>query len=245
MGDARNTAVPGRVTELSLNSQGGREVWIEWGANGAAAVPPAPGQYLLAWALGDRSAPLASALFLGGLPERNRPGRRDFRMTGPIPDSWGPGTTLLLRGPLGHGFSLPRQARRVALAAAGESASRLLSLVPLVLEQDAALTLFNDGPLPSLPAQVEIYPLADLHESLFWADYLALDLPRERLSTLKDLLGTGPEGRLPCPAQALVWEAAPCGGMADCGVCALPARGHSWRLGCKDGPVFDLQDLAW
>jgi hypothetical protein len=32
--------------------------------------------------------------------------------------------------------------------------------------------------------------------------------------------------------------------MADCGVCGVKGR-RGWRLACKDGPVFDLNDLEW
>jgi NAD(P)H-flavin reductase len=38
--------------------------------------------------------------------------------------------------------------------------------------------------------------------------------------------------------------AMPCSGLADCGVCAVPAR-RGYKLACKDGPVFDLDELDW
>jgi hypothetical protein len=34
----------------------------------------------------------------------------------------------------------------------------------------------------------------------------------------------------------------PCGGLAECGVCALPAH-RGWKLLCKDGPVLELGEL--
>jgi NAD(P)H-flavin reductase len=34
----------------------------------------------------------------------------------------------------------------------------------------------------------------------------------------------------------------PCGGVADCGACAVETR-LGWKLACEDGPVFDLIDL--
>ena len=34
----------------------------------------------------------------------------------------------------------------------------------------------------------------------------------------------------------------PCGGAAECGICAVPF-GRGWKLACKDGPVFELNPL--
>jgi NAD(P)H-flavin reductase len=48
--------------------------------------------------------------------------------------------------------------------------------------------------------------------------------------------------KIPCPAQALFYSPMPCGGAADCGVCALRTR-HGVKLVCKDGPVFNLEEL--
>jgi dihydroorotate dehydrogenase electron transfer subunit len=50
---------------------------------------------------------------------------------------------------------------------------------------------------------------------------------------------------LPCPAQVLVTSPMPCGGIAECGVCALPLRKKGYVLTCKDGPVFNLNQLRW
>lgn len=235
----------GRVTELSLNAQGRREAWITWTVNGESPVLPAPGQYLMAWSPDDRSAPLATVCYPAGLPDANHPERQEMRVTAEIPDTWSPGTPLLLRGPLGRGFSPPREARRVALAAVADSPSRLLPLVPWALDRRAALTLFSDSPLPPLPAAVEIIPLSGLAEALSWADYLAVDLERGQLERVRSILGLAPGEGLPCPAQALVSSPVPCGGMSGCGACAVPGRGHHWRLACEDGPVFDLAELAW
>jgi Leu/Phe-tRNA-protein transferase len=46
----------------------------------------------------------------------------------------------------------------------------------------------------------------------------------------------------PCPGQALIHTAMPCAGIAECGACAVRTR-KSWRLACKDGPVFDISEL--
>jgi NAD(P)H-flavin reductase len=47
---------------------------------------------------------------------------------------------------------------------------------------------------------------------------------------------------LACRAEALVLTAMPCGGMAECGVCAVKTAA-GWQSACKDGPVFDFASL--
>jgi hypothetical protein len=168
-----------------------------------------------------------------------------------IPVAWEPGTSLELRGPLGHGFELPAAARRLALGAIDGSLDRLMPLIRLGLEREMAVTLYIDhGPIilgdfaSYLSSAVEIHPLASLPEALSWADLLALDLERQDIHRLRLLLGGDGEGRLPCPAQALIRTPLTCGGIADCGVCAVPGR-RRWKPVCTDGPVFALNELDW
>ena len=168
----------------------------------------------------------------------------DFWAVPLSPTTWGPGTNLDLVGPLGHGFSLPRNILRLGLAALGETVSRLMPLVHLAGKSHVGMTLFTDLSLPKLPAVVEVYPLASLHGSLDWPDFMVLDVPLERLAVLRDVLGLPLTTGLPCPAQVLITSPFPCAGMAHCGVCAVPAR-RGWKLACEDGPVFDLGILKW
>ncbi|MEW5872687.1 MAG: hypothetical protein AB1894_25730 [Chloroflexota bacterium] len=201
-------------------------------------VIPAPGRYVLAWALADENAPLATPLFAAEASEAG------FLAAPPLPAHWQPGARLLLKGPLGHGFSLPIGVRRLALAALGETEARLLPLLHQALEGEAAVALFSDLPLHRLPAAVEVHPLDELPEAFHWADFLALDLPLPALPALRQRLGLANElDHLPCPAQALILAPMPCGGMGACGACSLPGRGRHWKLACQDGPVFELDEL--
>jgi len=195
---------------------------------------PVPGAYLLA---SEELSVLPIPLFL----EANAEG--GFIAAPPVPHIWEPGMCLDLRGPLGHGFSIPQGVHHLGLAAYGETTSRLYPLIEQALRQSAAVALFSEAPVTGLPSAVEISPLSSLPEALTWADFLALDLPLERLAELGDSLGLTEQRRLSCPGQALLWTPMPCGGMADCGVCAVQA-GRNWKLACKDGPVFNLEDLV-
>jgi dihydroorotate dehydrogenase electron transfer subunit len=151
---------------------------------------------------------------------------------------------LDLVGPLGHGFELPREVHRLGLVALGVTVARLMPLIGQIGQPNAGATLFSDLPLPRMPALLEAYPLASLVEALDWPDFLVVDLPNEKLTELRNLLGLSEGIRLTCPAQALVTTSMPCTGLAQCGACAVPTR-RGWKLACEDGPVFDLHQLKW
>ena len=215
------------------------ELYLEHGQTGARLrcvqnLIPAPGQYLLTHDPAS-DAPLPAPIFNAGTV----PG--GFLAAPPIPSAWMPGTTLNIRGPLGNGFSMPASARRVALAALGETPARLNSLLDAALTQ-AAVVLLTDSDITDLPTDVEVQPLLALTEVVAWADYLAVDVERESLPKLWTLLGGWEQARALKEAQALIVTPVPCGCMADCGVCTVNVR-HGWKMTCKDGPVFDLRDL--
>jgi hypothetical protein len=203
-----------------------------------AGTVPSAGQYLLASDPSDPNSILGTPIFLVEMSERG------FWAAPSSPTTWGPGTNLDLAGPLGHGFNLPRNIQRLGLAVLGETVSRLMPLVHQAAKSHVGMTLFTDLNMPKLPAVVEVYPLASINGSLDWPDFMLLDVPLERLVELRDVLGLPHGTGLPCPAEVLITSPFPCAGMAQCGVCAVPAR-RGWKLACDDGPVFDLGILKW
>jgi len=222
------------------------EIWLENGrVAGRIACPlqPAPGQYLLAQPQDGTGDALPAALFSGGASADG------FIAAPPFPTEWRPGRELLLRGPTGKGFSLPKGVRRVCLLALDTTPSRLLPLAIQAFKDQAEAALLCDTrsidlAMQRLPTALEVDSLDALPAILSWADFLAIDLPAAHLPQLRQQLGIKVGERLPCAAQALVFTPMPCAGVADCGACAVKGR-RGWRLACKDGPVFDLNDLEW
>jgi dihydroorotate dehydrogenase electron transfer subunit len=217
----------GIVREIRLGSSG-RSAWIEC----PAQAQPAPGQYLLGWAVDDAAASLAVTLF----PAAFVHGR--FLAAAPVPLTWEPGAILSLQGPLGRGFDLPVSISRLVMAAFGDTLDRLAVLLPQVLRRNCSVAICAGCELPSLPPEVEIYPLDNLGELIPWADYMVLDTPRSAVDRLKELMDlTFP------PGQALIVTAMPCGGLGQCGACAVQGQ-RGLKLVCQDGPVFSLDELA-
>lgn len=219
----------GQVVELILQD-GFRSARLSCSEN----LVPLPGQYLLA---GDTSdSPLPVPLFYTDSAPSG------FIAAPPVPHSWNPGHRIRLRGPFGRGFTLPISARRVALVAYDNTSARLRGLIRPVLKQNAAVVLVSDSVVNNLPDDVEVQPSLALSEVCEWADYIALDVARENLPELKQ--GLGKLNQMPSSgeAQVLIRTPMPCGGVAECGVCAVTLK-SSWTMACKDGPVFDWRDI--
>ncbi|MEX2143486.1 MAG: hypothetical protein WD740_02735 [Anaerolineales bacterium] len=224
------------MAELLLEAYQNASVRIDMPLQAA----PKAGQFIQAWTPHDELAVVPISLFATTPPER-RPGTEiSFSCLAELPESWQPGTELLLHGPLGRGFELPRRSQRVALAALGSSPGRLLPLVQPALQQRAEVVLCCDAQVRELPLAVEVRSLDFLVEALRWADFVAVDAPLEELDTLSGLLSRIPRA---ISGQALVFSPMPCGGMAQCGVCSLTTR-SGVRLACEDGPVLELSQLV-
>ena len=171
------------------------------------------------------------------------------------------GAELDCLGPVGGGFTLPQQARRILCLGQGDAAWALLPLVLEAAAQGYAVTLATSAvtrrqliPTRLLPISVE-YHIATtdgsagrkgdlrtlLPDLLSWADAVvaAADMPFYRhlgqaIEAARVLL---PKGY----AQALYQMDFLCGTGA-CQACAVDIAGGRRRV-CLRGPVFDLVDI--
>lgn len=196
---------------------------------------PSPGQYLHAHKpASDSSLPVSLFSIESTLS--------GFRSAPPAPLDWKPGDLINLRGPIGNGFQIPNSAKKIALIALDESIARLYGLISSSLKQNREVVLVCNLTSQDLPEAVEVQPLQALIDVLKWADYAAFDVQRENLNQLKEMLKEQNQLPLKIEAQILIHTSMPCGGIAECGVCALTLN-HEWKMICKEGPVFRLQDV--
>ena len=154
---------------------------------------------------------------------------------------WHLGDTLDLLGPLGSGFTPPLESSRWLLISLGNPPDRFFPLIEAGIDRSVAISLWSQKPLRNLSPQVEVNPT--LPEALEWADYLALDLRPEELTAIRSPLGLSDASKVSIPAQVLLAPEMPCG-MGACHACALQGK-QGWLLACSDGPVFQLDRLAW
>ena len=203
---------------------------------------PAPGQYLLAYADGSDS-PLAASVFSAkSFANTQKTSASGFLAAPPIPTLWNLGMRLHFRGPLGHGFILPKDVRRVALIALDDFPVRLLALLDTTLKQEVSIVLVCRTPPDDLSLQIEVQSLSALMDVCNWAEYIAIDSARDALPELKKMLGRSSPFIVMNEAQILIRTPMPCGALAECGVCTIESH-RGPLLACKDGPVFDLKDL--
>ncbi len=149
----------------------------------------------------------------------------------PLPDNWYPGDEIAYLAPQGNGFHLPSTASRVGLLAWGVDPVRLLPLVRLALDQNAAVTLFYDVDneqdiLGWVPSVVEVVPVFALEDHLEWMDFLAVDLELDGMAAFSGVI---PGSVLPFEGQVLIRTPMPCRGLGACGVCAVKTS-RGWRL---------------
>jgi len=231
----------GIIRVIQLDEDGNRSASIEI----QDLQYPTPGNYLLGHNPSDQNEVLSIPLFPVGL--NSNLGDHSHPILGPIPKSWKPGTRLELIGPVGKGFRLPGDVRRLALVTISGSIARLLPLVNPSIIKGVDITIFTPNPLKieSLPLSVEIHHLDALPENLPWATFMAIDTPLSEMRNLRGLFGLSVYEKIPCPAQVLVQIPMPCGGLGECGVCAVPAKKGRYKMACVDGPVFDTNVLRW
>jgi NAD(P)H-flavin reductase len=198
-----------------------------------SSLIPSPGQYLLAGDGSNSSLPVP-LFYTDSAPQ-------GFIAAAPLPNSWNPGRELSLRGPLGRGFTLPSSCRRIGLIAFDTSPARLNGLIQPALKQDAAIVLVCASAPEDLPDAVEVQPMSALEEVVEWADYVACDIRREDLSQMRERKMD--QLMVRNDAQVLIYTAIPCGGIAECGVCAVTLK-SGWKLACTEGPVFDWSELG-
>jgi hypothetical protein len=209
------------------------------GTGGILACPrniqPGPGQYLLAASVNPNEI-LPANLFPASLPGA------DIALAPPLPAFWLPGTRLHLRGPLGHGFNLPRGVEKVVLAAFHAPPALLFPLAHQALDRGIAVAFYSAEPPAGLPLDVEVLPLEMLTDALSWADFLATAFPPSALVPFRRACGLGVHRHFPLIAQALLLTPMPCGGTGECRLCSVETQ-RGLKLACKDGPVFDLNQL--
>ncbi len=200
-----------------------------------------PGQYLSATVDDDLVNQLPSILFIESIREN------EISICSPVPQNWNAGQTVTFRGPMGHGFQIPDIARRYALIGLDAHPGRLASLLYYGTANNADMTLVGEffsktAITRELPAQVEMAAFDQLDDILHWADFIAIDVPLQKLSVLGNLIHNTGQELNGMNAQVLVHTSMPCAGIADCGICAVKIK-NGYKLGCVDGPVFALKDL--
>jgi len=170
------------------------------------------------------------------------------------------GDNLDLLGALGNGYSVHPGSHNLLLVAGGIGIAPLVFLAQQALNQRCSVTLLLGAPTASqlypqylLPSEVQLIIATEdrtagkkglitdlLPDFIDWADQIFACGPTSMYQTMatqkQQLLKTKPvqvslEVRMGC-------------GLGVCYGCTLKTK-SGLRQVCKDGPIFDLQDILW
>lgn len=157
---------------------------------------------------------------------------------------WMPGEELLLRGPIGRGFSIHSNRLNIAGIAKEDQILYLRWTIDQYLAQEANVVLYTDIPPAGIRSEIEIQTSASSREAVEWADIIYLVTTIQRLVTDIGVLKSSPgQKKTGNQVEVLVLAEMPCAGTASCGVCSIPGK-RPWLLPCKDGPVFLLNETT-
>jgi len=194
---------------------------------------PVPGEYFLAFTPGS-SKVLPAVLFPYEMDSDT------LTLCGSFPGEWQPGTSINIQGPLGNGFHLPSSAVKIALLATDAALSdRLYALMLQSLSRGIAVAWVADTLPEHFPPQVELLESSDLIEAVNWSDYSAAAVTHVELGALLRKFDRHTE--LKKRVDVLIDTPMVCGN-ARCGVCAVETK-KGWKLACKEGPVFNLEEV--
>jgi dihydroorotate dehydrogenase electron transfer subunit len=170
-----------------------------------------------------------------------------------------PGDTLDCLGPLGRGFSLDRNHRRLLLVGGGYGVAPLVGLAELALPKAAEIVLLVGAATAEyvFPA-VQVPPVVEYHaatmDGTLGHQGVVTDLVPRFLDWADAVYGCGPTPMLEALARAsnshptlpvqLAMEQHMGCAVGVCLGCVVPTS-HGYKRVCRDGPVFPAEDLLW
>lgn len=173
-----------------------------------------------------------------------------------------PGNTMDVLGPLGHGFTILPEAKRVILVGGGIGNPPMLSLAQVYQERAAAICGYRTASIVTLQQDfqdsgAEVILCTD--DGTAGCQALVTEPLKELLSAggIDMIYACGPRPMLKFVAAAAKEYGVPCEVSMEermgCGIgaclvcaCALEREGKS-VMGhvCKDGPVFRAEEVIW
>jgi dihydroorotate dehydrogenase electron transfer subunit len=167
---------------------------------------------------------------------------------------YGEGDKLDLLGPLGNGFSLHPDSGKLLLVAGGVGIAPLVFLADKVLEQGRAVVLLAGSatasllyPWSLLPSAVDLVTATE--DGSEGREGMVTDFLAEFVNHADQVFACGPQSMYQVMAgRALhgpksVQTAMACG-LGACYGCTVKTKRGLQQV-CRDGPVFELDDILW
>ena len=166
--------------------------------------------------------------------------------------------TVIIDEPLGNGYLIHPESRRLLLVAGGIGIASLRFLIDEAVKRGLEVTLLCGTPTVDhryppnrLPPEVELVPVTE--DGRAGTKGLATDLLPDFVDWADQIFACGPVGmyqamaRMPELKNKMVQislEMRMGCGRGICYACTIKTN-HGLKQVCKDGPVFDLGDIIW
>ncbi|NIO05235.1 MAG: dihydroorotate dehydrogenase electron transfer subunit [Proteobacteria bacterium] len=181
--------------------------------------------------------------------------------------TWRKGQPVDMVGPLGRGYRIPEDLGTVAMVAGGLGIASLFGLAQSILQRkkgadvriciggNSKTDILMKPELESMGAKVNVTTedgsIGMRGVATDWLEAESLQLASERDTVV---YACGPLGmlakvntvteRFSIPCQVSLEARMACG-VGSCLGCAVKARDQGYHMVCKDGPVFDADEIDW
>jgi len=166
----------------------------------------------------------------------------DIYFTKPKITNWEVGDQLIVKGPIGTGFSNHYNFQNLLCISLDQSHGSLNPLIDHCVRIGKNVAYMVDEINLTLPNSVEIVFPDMLDEHLLWADYVVIEIERDNMEknreTLKKILNSDIQ------TEILIYCPILCSGDSQCMVCSVKTK-KGWIRTCQHGTVFNLNELEF
>jgi len=156
--------------------------------------------------------------------------------------NWEIGDQLIVKGPIGTGFSENSPFQNLFCVSFGESKGSLIPVVEKSVRIGKNVAYMLEDINLVLPYSVEIVFPETLEETFLWADRILIEVERDQMEKNQDMLRKIMNSKI--PTEILVYCPILCSGVSQCSVCAVKSK-KGWVQTCQQGTVFNLYDLEF
>jgi hypothetical protein len=154
--------------------------------------------------------------------------------------NWEIGDRLIVKGPIGTGFSNNSNIQNLLCISFDQSHGGLNPLIEHGVSIGKNVAYMVDDINLALPNSVEIVFPDMLDENLLWADYIVIEIERDNLEKNQEILKK--ILNLDVPTDILIYCRILCSGDSQCMVCSVKTKKGLIRT-CQYGTVFKLNEL--
>jgi NAD(P)H-flavin reductase len=155
---------------------------------------------------------------------------------------WEIGDQLILKGPIGSGFSDYSNFQNLLCISLGQYQGGLNPLIDHCVSLGKNVAYMLEDTNVVLPNSVEIVFPFTLAENLLWANYILIEAERDHLGQSKEILKKVVNSGI--PAEILIYCPNLCSGDSLCEVCSVKTK-KGWIKTCQHGTVFKLNELEF